>query len=253
MQPIISVKGLGKKYGFSGGPGSLREAFAGVMGESPRHRGSSSRNEFWALRDVNFTVGSGETVVLMGRNGSGKSTLLKILSRITDPTEGEVDLYGRVGSLLEVGTGFHPDLTGRENVFLNGVMLGMSRHEVGKKFEDIAEFSQIGDFLDTPVKYYSSGMYLRLAFSAAVHFEPEILILDEVMAVGDAEFQDRCLAKMEQIRAGGSTILIATHDLMSARRFCDRALMIEAGRLEAFDSVDAALEAYARVVERTER
>src|SRR5206468_1748317 len=174
---------------------------------------TSGTEDFWALKDVSFEVKQGEVLGIIGRNGAGKSTLLKILSRITEPTEGRVRLRGRVASLLEVGTGFHPELTGRENIFLNGVILGMSRAEIARKFDEVVAFAEIEKFLDTPVKHYSSGMYVRLAFAVAAHLEPEILILDEVLAVGDAEFQKKCLGKMEQVSRGGRSVLFVSHNM----------------------------------------
>src|SRR5918998_800823 len=186
----------------------------------------------WALHDVSFEVRPGETVGFVGRNGAGKSTLLKILSRVTKPTSGEAALYGRVASLLEVGTGFHPDLTGRENVFLNGAILGMSRGEIRRKFDEIVAFAEVEEFLDTPVKHYSSGMQVRLAFAVAAHFEPEILILDEVLAVGDAAFQQKCFRKMQEVIREGRTIFFVSHDSSSVQRLCGRALHIESGCLK---------------------
>src|SRR5215207_5693266 len=187
----------------------------------------------WAIKNVSFQIKTGEVVGIIGRNGAGKSTLLKILSGITDPTEGYADLYGRVGSLLEVGTGFHPDLTGRENIFLNGAILGMRRTEIARKFDEIVAFAEVDRFLDTPVKHYSSGMYLRLAFAVAAHLEPDILVVDEILAVGDAEFQRKCLGRMDQAGQEGRTIIFVSHDLESLSRLCPRSLWIEAGRIRA--------------------
>src|SRR6516162_384010 len=201
--------------------------------------------EFWALKHVSFEVNEGEVVGIIGRNGAGKSTLLKILSRITDPTEGRVRLRGRVGSLLEVGTGFHPELTGRENVFLNGAILGMSRREISRKFDEIVAFAEVENFLDTPVKWYSSGMYVRLAFAVAAHLEPEILIVDEVLAVGDTEFQKKCLGKMDEVsRREGRTILFVSHNLAAIAQMADRALLLEAGCITIDGSVRDAFSAY---------
>ncbi len=187
--------------------------------------------EFWAIRGIDFEVKRGETVGIIGRNGAGKSTLLKVLSRITPPTTGQIDLYGRVGSLLEVGTGFHPELSGRENILLNGAILGMSRKEILGKFDEIVAFSEIEKFLDTPVKRYSSGMYVRLAFSVAAHLEPEILIVDEVLAVGDAAFQKRCLDRMEDVGEQGRTVLFVSHNMPSITRLCKRVILLDEGRI----------------------
>jgi lipopolysaccharide transport system ATP-binding protein len=189
--------------------------------------------EFWALKDVSFEVKSGEVLGIIGRNGAGKSTLLKILSRITEPTSGRVRIRGRVASLLEVGTGFHSELTGRENIFLNGAILGMRREEIKRKFDEIVAFAEVDKFLDTPVKRYSSGMYVRLAFAVAAHLEPEILIVDEVLAVGDAEFQKKCLGKMGDVASGGRTVLFVSHNMAAINRLCRRCLLLEAGHLKA--------------------
>src|ERR1700683_2699121 len=207
----IEVGGLSKLYRIGGEQKlypTLRESVAGAITSRFRRNGNGAKSnarEFWALKDVNFQVQRGEVVGIIGRNGAGKSTLLKILSRITDPTEGEIEIDGRVGSLLEVGTGFHPELTGRENVFLNGAILGMKRREIAGKFDEIVAFAETEKFLDTPVKFYSSGMYTRLAFAVAAHLEPEILIVDEVLAVGDASFQKKCLGKMNDVSKQGRT------------------------------------------------
>jgi lipopolysaccharide transport system ATP-binding protein len=195
-------------------------------------------NRLLALDDVSFDVPAGQIVGIVGRNGAGKSTLLKILSRITAPTRGEVRLRGRLASLLEVGTGFHPELTGRENIFLNGAMLGMTRSDVARNFDAIADFAEIGEFLDTPVKRYSSGMYVRLAFAVAAHLEPEILVIDEVLAVGDHRFQRKCMDKMSQVGAQGRTILFVSHNMGAVRALCSRALWIHGGRLVADGTVD---------------
>src|SRR5438132_2793242 len=188
-----------------------------------------SVEEFWAVRDINVEIRQGEVVGIIGRNGSGKSTLLKVLSRITEPTEGRVSIRGRVSSLLEVGTGFHPELTGRENIFLNGAILGMTRAEIRRKFDEIVAFAEIEKFLDTPVKRYSSGMYVRLAFAVAAHLEPEILIVDEVLAVGDAEFQKKCLGKMSEVADGGRTVLFVSHNMGSIQRLCTKAMILSFG------------------------
>ncbi|HEY9286045.1 MAG TPA: ABC transporter ATP-binding protein, partial [Pyrinomonadaceae bacterium] len=240
-RPIVQVERVSKSYRIGGlHPGyvTFREMFGEmVAGPLRRLRGGAQRRAssqtIWALRDVTFDVRPGETVGFVGRNGAGKSTLLKILSRVTKPTSGEAALYGRVGSLLEVGTGFHPDLTGRENVFLNGAILGMRREETSRKFDEIVAFSEIEQFIDTPVKFYSSGMYVRLAFSVAAHLEPEILIMDEVLAVGDAAFQQKCLDKMNDIRREGRTIFFVSHDTAAVTRLCRRALFLERGQVVA--------------------
>src|SRR5437867_2163685 len=190
-----------------------------------------SREDIWALRDVNFEIRQGEVVGIIGRNGSGKSTLLKILSRITEPTEGRVSIRGRIASLLEVGTGFHPELTGRENVYLNGAILGMSRAEISRKFDGIVAFAEIEKFLDTPVKRYSSGMYVRLAFAVAAYLEPEILVVDEVLAVGDAQFQKKCLDKMQDVGRQGRTVFFVSHNMPAVTRLCPRAILLDEGRI----------------------
>lgn len=246
MRPILEVRNLSKVYR-THQPTSLREAFTKLPARLSGHQPNGAK-ALWALRDVNFNVTRGEVVGFVGRNGAGKSTLLKILSRIADPTCGEVDIYGRTGSLLGIGMGFHPDFTGRENVFLNGVMLGMSRREVRSKFHEIAAFAELEAFLETPVKYYSSGMYVRLAFAVAVHFEPEILILDEVLAVGDHSFQQKCFDKMEKIRQSGSTIMMVSHDLVSIKRFCDRALLFEGGRLLEDGEPETIVDSYLKIL-----
>ena len=200
--------------------------------------------EFWALRDVSFEIASGDVVGIVGRNGAGKSTLLKILSRITEPSAGKVEIRGRVASLLEVGTGFHAELTGRENIYLNGTILGMRRAEIKRKFEEIVAFADVEKFLDTPIKRYSSGMYVRLAFAVAAHLEPEILIVDEVLAVGDAEFQQRCLGKMRSVAGEGRTVLFVSHNLASVRTLCDRAIMLSGGQLVGEGSVESVIGRY---------
>jgi len=194
--------------------------------------GRASVGDFWALKDISFTVACGEVLGIIGRNGAGKSTLLKVLSRITEPTEGRVTLRGRVASLLEVGTGFHPELTGRENIFLNGAILGMHRAEIKRKFDEIVAFADIEEFLDTPVKRYSSGMYVRLAFAVAAHLEPEILVIDEVLAVGDAQFQKKCLGRMSEVAASGRTVLFVSHNMNAVERLCTRALLLGEGSVQ---------------------
>ncbi len=207
--------------------------------------GASTKEEFWALRGVDFSIDQGEVIGIIGANGAGKSTLLKILTGITPPTEGEVVMRGRVASLLEVGTGFHPELTGRENIFLNGAILGMTRKEIAKKFDDIVEFAGVTQFLDTPVKYYSSGMYVRLAFSVAAHMEPDILLVDEVLAVGDAEFQKKCLGKMEEVtKKSGRTILFISHNMGAIQNLCKKTIFLKKGRIEMFGKTDDVIRAY---------
>jgi lipopolysaccharide transport system ATP-binding protein len=265
---IITVSGLGKKYrirhnverqrytalrdviaekarGFfkkltpeKPGPGN----HAGVPAFPPP--GVASSEDFWALKDVSFEVKQGEVVGIIGRNGAGKSTLLKILSRITEPSTGRVHLKGRVASLLEVGTGFHPELTGRENVFLNGAILGMGRAEIRRKFDEIVDFSGVEKFLDTPVKRYSSGMYVRLAFAVAAHLEPEILIVDEVLAVGDAEFQKKCLGKMQAVATGGRTVLFVSHNMAAVMRLCQTGVLLNRGSVEASGKMESVVASY---------
>ncbi len=237
MKPIITVENISKQYriGTREAPHhTLRDALSSAV-RNPfrrlREQGQKKTETIWALKDVNFEIQPGEVVGIIGHNGAGKSTLLKILSRITEPTTGRAKLYGRIGSLLEVGTGFHPELTGRENMFLNGAILGMNRAEIERKFDEILAFSEIEKFIDTPVKHYSSGMYLRLAFSVAVHLEPEILILDEVLAVGDSAFQLKCLEKMQDIRKDGRTILFVSHSMQAITRLCKRAIYLSEGRV----------------------
>ncbi|MCC6968476.1 MAG: ABC transporter ATP-binding protein [Nitrospira sp.] len=203
---------------------------------------------FWAVKDVSFEVKQGEVLGIIGHNGAGKSTLLKILSRITQPTKGTVDIYGRVSSLLEVGTGFHSELTGRENIFLNAAMLGMRRDEVRRKFDEIVAFSGVEDFIDTPVKRYSSGMYVRLAFAVAAHLEPEILIVDEVLAVGDASFQQKCLGKMEEVSRSGRTVLIVSHNMSIIEGLCERAILLEKGRIAKIGKTQTVVEGYADAI-----
>lgn len=221
MKPIISVEGLGKKYTIRHeGQGRYRALREEIFKLPQRlfQRKHQDKEEFWALKDVSFDIMPGDRVGIIGRNGAGKSTLLKLLSRITEPSTGKITLRGRIASLLEVGTGFHPELTGRENIFLNGAILGMSRAEVRRKFDEIVDFAGVEKFLDTPVKRYSSGMYVRLAFAVAAHLEPEILIVDEVLAVGDAEFQKKCLGKMEQVGQDGRTVLFVSHNMAAIQR-----------------------------------
>jgi lipopolysaccharide transport system ATP-binding protein len=234
---VIRTQGVGKRYRLGGLQTSyktLRDTLAAAGNSSMRWlRGQrdTTPNTIWALENVTLEVKRGETVGIIGRNGAGKSTLLKILSRITKPTVGTVDLWGRVGSLLEVGTGFHPELTGRENVYLNGAILGMSRKEIGRKFDEIVDFAEVKKFLDTPVKFYSSGMYVRLAFAIAAHMEPDVLIVDEVLAVGDAAFQRKCLGKMGDVSRHGRTVLFVSHNLSAINNLCARTILLDGGHL----------------------
>ena len=265
-KPIIEVKGLSKRYKLGVfNAKTLREeaeAFlarfarkklksgnAENLKDSPlvtRHPSLSSQSdEFWALRDVSFDVQPGEVIGVIGRNGAGKSTLLKILSRITEPTSGEARIRGRVASLLEVGTGFHPELTGRENIFLNGAILGMTKQEIRNKFDEIVEFAEVEQFVDTPVKRYSSGMYVRLAFAVAAHLEPEILIVDEVLAVGDAAFQKKCLGKMREVSAGqGRTVIFVSHNMGAVRSLCSRVCALRGGKVYALGETGPIVEEY---------
>jgi lipopolysaccharide transport system ATP-binding protein len=241
----IEVEQLAKRYLIGGiqelGYKTMRDSLASLFRRGPR---PPSRQEIWALRDVTFGADQGETIGIIGRNGAGKSTLLKILSRITEPTAGVARLYGRVGSLLEVGTGFHPELTGRENIFLNGAILGMRRAEIARKLDEIVAFAEVEQFLETPVKRYSSGMYVRLAFAVAAHLETEILIVDEVLAVGDANFQRKCLAKMEDVGQHGRTVLFVSHNLPSITRLCRRAILLENGRVAMDGDAHTVARAY---------
>ena len=240
----ITAAGLGKQYRLGDGPtsDSLREAIASTFSRASVTRAAAAvaalarnrdrdANTIWSLRGVSFEVPAGATLGVIGRNGAGKSTLLKILSRITQPTTGRVRIVGRVGSLLEVGTGFHPDLTGRENIFLNGAILGMRRAEIIRKFDEIVAFAEVERFLDTQVKHYSSGMYLRLAFAVAAHLEPDILLVDEVLAVGDLEFQRKCIGKMSRVAGEGRTVLFVSHNMAAVRTLCRSAMVLDAGHL----------------------
>lgn len=234
---VISVERLGKRYrlGASASHNTLRDHIAEGVGNLLRRKKLSpptDPSDFWALKDVSFEVTEGEVLGVIGRNGAGKSTLLKVLSQITEPTEGEVRVRGRSASLLEVGTGFHPELSGRENIFLNGAILGMSRTEIKRKFDEIVAFAEVEKFLDTPVKRYSSGMYVRLAFAVAAHLEPEILILDEVLAVGDVEFQKKCMGKMGEVAHGGRTVLFVSHNMSAITSLCTRCILLEKGKLK---------------------
>ena len=241
---MISVRGLGKAYTIAQEKQratTLAEAAVARL-RRPLHRPPT--DTFWALKDVSFDVKRGDVVGVIGRNGAGKSTLFKVLSRITEPTTGEVDLYGRVGSLLEVGTGFSGELTGRENIYLNGSILGMRRAEIAKRFDEIVDFAGVEKFLDTPVKRYSSGMYVRLAFAVAAYLDPEILIVDEVLAVGDAEFQEKCLRRIRNVAVAGRTVLFVSHNMPSVSQLCTSAVVLVSGRVEFNGNVSKAIDAY---------
>jgi lipopolysaccharide transport system ATP-binding protein len=234
MREMVVARGLSKTYRLDATASAykvLREQIVEFARRGFRRRTADPSLDFQALQDVDFSIGDGEIVGLIGKNGAGKSTLLKILSRITEPTSGEVHLFGKVASLLEVGIGFHPELTGRENVYLNGAILGMSRAEIRRKFDPIVQFAEIDRFLDTPVKRYSSGMYVRLAFAVAAHLEPDILVVDEVLAVGDAAFQQKCLGKMRDIREEGRTVIVVSHNMATVTSLCQRALWLDQGRV----------------------
>jgi len=252
---VIRVENLSKKYilgeELQGKSKSFREAisssvklFSQKVLNNSSNKQVRSKEEFWALNDISFEINQGDRVGIIGRNGAGKSTLLKILSRITEPTQGRVRIKGRVASLLEVGTGFHPELSGRENVYLNGAILGMSRVEIQSKFDEIVSFAEIERFIDTPVKRYSSGMYVRLAFAVAAHLEPEILIVDEVLAVGDFNFQKKCLGKMESVADQGRTILFVSHNMAAIRRLCSHTILLEKGNVKAEGNVSDILHTY---------
>jgi lipopolysaccharide transport system ATP-binding protein len=263
-QPVISVENLSKSYLIGHqGPRETHLTLRDTIGKHARNfarrtvdtlRGKQmlqgdSVEEFWALKDVSFEVKQGEVLGIIGRNGAGKSTLLKVLSRITEPTSGSVTIRGRVASLLEVGTGFHPELSGRENIFLNGAILGMSRKEIKAKFDEIVDFAGVEKFLDTPVKRYSSGMYVRLAFAVAAHLEPEILVVDEVLAVGDAEFQKKCLGKMKDVATQGRTVIFVSHDLHAVRRLCTSGIFLSRGQVSYRGQSDDTINTYLRTTD----
>lgn len=262
---VIRVEGLSKKYRI----GVRREKYKTLRdslvetaaapfrrlnnairgnGSKDKSREDRESHSFWALKDVSFEIKCGEVVGVIGRNGAGKSTLLKVLSRITEPTEGYAEIYGRVGALLEVGTGFHPELTGRENVFLNGAILGMRREEIARKFDEIVEFAEVAKFIDTPVKRYSSGMHLRLAFSVAAHLEPEILLVDEVLAVGDVAFQKKCVGKMEDVASQGRTVLFVSHNLAAIKELCQTSVVLNDGKLDYRGPVVQGLARYGEII-----
>lgn len=257
--PVIRVENLGKRYLIRHQEGrkgayqylTLREEIArraerlfSRKGRTPASAKGAATEEFWALRDVSFDVNQGDAIAIIGKNGAGKSTLLKILSRITEPTAGRASIRGRIASLLEVGTGFHPELTGRENIFLNGAILGMSRNEIQRRFDEIVAFAEVEKFLDTPVKRYSSGMYVRLAFAVAAHLEPEILIVDEVLAVGDLKFQRKCLQKMDDVAAEGRTIFFVSHNMEAISQLTRRAILLESGRVRMTGSTAEVISGY---------
>jgi lipopolysaccharide transport system ATP-binding protein len=249
--PVICVEGLGKKYIIGHqqeGYRTLRDVLSNtgknLFRRNSKPKGHFAKEEFWALKDVSFEIKQGDRVGIIGRNGAGKSTLLKVLSRITEPTKGRIRIQGRVASLLEVGTGFHPELTGRENIFLNGAVLGMSKVEIKRKFDEIVTFAEVEKFLDTPVKRYSSGMYVRLAFAVAAHLEPEVLIVDEVLAVGDAQFQKKCLGKMQNVASEGRTVIFVSHQMAAINNLCSSCIMLQSGQLTFSGRVEHAIKLY---------
>ena len=248
MSKSITVEGISKKFRIHHQEENKRikrGLLGGLFNGGPQKK-TSSDEDFWALRDISFNVEQGERMAIVGRNGAGKSTLLKILSRVMSPTEGRIEIRGRLSSLLEVGTGFHPELTGRENVYLNGALLGMSRNEVRKKFDAIVDFAEVDRFLDTPVKRYSSGMYVRLAFAVSAFLEPDIVVLDEVLSVGDARFQQKSYAKMRELASQGRTVLFVSHSMSAVKDLCETAILIEHGRIKQKTRVDDAIGDYMR-------
>ncbi|GDX62470.1 hypothetical protein LBMAG34_0040 [Candidatus Saccharibacteria bacterium] len=253
-EPVITVKNISKSYNISHemkantGTVTFRDAIINTL-KKPKELLTGhlmKKEKFWALKGIDFEINKGEVVGIIGKNGSGKSTLLKIMSRITEPTTGEIVMNGRVASLLEVGTGFHPELTGRENVYFNGSILGMKKKEIDAKFDEIVAFSEVEKFLDTPVKFYSSGMYVRLAFAVAAHLDPDILIVDEVLAVGDAAFQKKCLGKMKQSAAEGRTVLFVSHSMSSVSKLCKKAIFLKNGKVVKHGPVEKVIDAYSR-------
>jgi lipopolysaccharide transport system ATP-binding protein len=245
----INVEGISKKYFIGGKPPfkDIRENLNNAIKSFSKYftrNGKEEENTFWALKDISFQIKWGEVVGIIGVNGSGKSTLLKILSRITEPTEGHAEIYGRTGSLLEVGSGFHHELTGRENIYFNGSILGMKQKEIDKNFDSIVDFADVEKFVDTPVKHYSSGMYVRLAFAVAAHLNPEIMIIDEILAVGDLEFQRKCIDRMKKISTLGKTVLVVSHSMSTVKSLCTRAIMLERGKLKLDASVDEVIKSY---------
>lgn len=255
--PAITVRGLSKRYKLGRKHQFRRDmretlyaaaadAWCYLLGRTPRDKEFTRADDFWALKDVSFEIQPGEVVGIIGSNGAGKSTLLKILSRITEPTEGVIECEGRIASLLEVGTGFHPELTGRENLYLNGAIMGMSRAEITRQFDAIVAFAEVDSFIDTPVKHYSSGMYVRLAFAVAAHLDPEILVVDEVLSVGDLAFQKKCLGKMEEAATGGRTVLFVSHNLGVVQRLCPNTILLDAGRIRTFGETASIVASYVR-------
>jgi lipopolysaccharide transport system ATP-binding protein len=244
---IMTVSNISKKYELLSS-NTQHETFLSVLLNSLKigfsKKENKAKKEFWALKDINFSVNKGDRIGIIGHNGAGKSTLLKVFSQITTPTEGNIEVKGKVSSLLEVGTGFHPELTGRENLYLNGSILGMDRSEIENKFADIVQFSEIGDFLDTPVKKYSSGMYVRLAFAVAAHLDPDILIVDEVLAVGDMKFQQKCLGKMEDVSDEGKTVIYVSHSMNTVQQLCNRVIVMDHGKIIYDGNVDEGIKVY---------
>jgi len=251
MEPVIKIENVGKKYTLSHHTKDkyltlrdmISDGLKSIMGKQ-KGKPNNFSEEFWALTDVSFEINQGDRIGIIGRNGAGKSTLLKILSRITEPTTGKIALNGKIASLLEVGTGFHPELSGRENIFLNGAILGMSKAEIELKFDEIVAFAEIEKFLDTPVKRYSSGMYVRLAFSIAAHLEPDILIIDEVLAVGDAAFQKKCLGKMEEVSGKGRTVIFVSHNMQVVQNLCNYGVLLEKGKVILHGNIGSVIEKY---------
>jgi lipopolysaccharide transport system ATP-binding protein len=254
MQPVIRVENLSKQYHIGelrARGASLRAALSASLSapfKRLRRNGHTEAETLWALKDISFEVQPGEVLGIIGCNGAGKSTLLKILSRITEPTSGQVELYGRIGSMLEVGTGFHPELTGRENVFLNGAILGMKRADIERKFDQIVAFAEVERFIDTPVKFYSSGMYVRLAFSVAAHFEPDILVVDEVLSVGDMAFQQKCIDKINDMRDRIKAIILVSHNMISVRAICSRVMLLAGGGIVASGDTDMVVPLYEKLM-----
>jgi len=240
LKPILEVRNLGKQYRIGGQQASYLSLREKLLKPFQRQK----KDTFWALKDINFDIYEGECVGIIGRNGAGKSTLLKILSQITPPTKGHIKARGRIASLLEVGTGFHPELSGRENIYLNGSILGLKRSEINTKFDEIIAFSGVEKFLDTPLKHYSSGMKLRLAFSVAAHLEPEILLIDEVLAVGDAEFQKKCLGKMDEVSKSGRTVLFVSHNLGAVRQLCEKSILLSEGKIKNIALTNKVIDNY---------